>query len=952
MVVRAELEPDTGKIWIESEWRWKEVISTLPGAKWSTDESKWFIPVSWSACLAIRSTFKEELEIGPVLADWATAQREEWIDDCTKIRLATDWPEAEDGSDKHLYWWQRSGSEFIKTGKRVLILDDPGAGKAQPLSEPVLTPKGFVPMGEIKVGDEVVGSNGLPTKVWGVYKQGVRPVYKVSFSDGTHTFADENHLWKVQSKRDSKTGNWQVLSTRDILDRGTHLISTKHGSASKWRIPLCQPVEFEAGSNNFTIDPWALGALLGDGTLGLKGVVFTSADDELVEKMRHSIADLAEMRKIQDEYSYSLAGLRVGKNELLDVLRDLGISGKRSFEKSVPNAYLMAPPEVRLQVLQGLMDTDGYAGKNNQQIYTTVSPKLAEDVAFLVRSLGGRAVVKEKGTIPVGGNYMPINITIRMPKGVNPFSLSRKAALVDVDPHFRLAKFISSIEYSHDEETQCIAVEADDRLYLTRDFIVTHNTLTTITGIQKLFIAGEDVFPILVVAPTSMKRTWKREFEQWWPGMIVQVVSGSAARRKKQLATPAHVYVMNFESIKSHSRLAPYGSIAMKRCPEHGGKDPKVTAGRCEVHIKELNHIKFGSAIIDEIHRCKDPKSQQSRALLSALGDTPIRIGLTGTPIANNVVDLWSLFHLLDPKEFPSKTRWIERFVETMPNPFGGLVVIGIKADRRAEFDAVHNPRMRRMTEDQVLDFLPPIIYERRDCEMSPKQAKAYKEMKEEMIAKLEDGSTVVTTSPMTQAARLLQFASSYCEVETFEEVDEHGFSKISQKTTLVEPSAKLDVFMEDVENKFGDHQVAVMAVSRQLLELMSRRLDKAGIKHGMITGTTPEEARQWYMEEFQAGRLQYILFTSGAGGTGITLTAARYLARLQIPFSFIDYVQTLRRVRRIGAERHENIMVLDYVSTDTADEGVFEVVFKKEMNFQDIVKDNEALKRFLKEEE
>ena len=81
-------------------------------------------------------------------------------------------------------------------------------------------------------------------------------------------------------------------------------------------------------------------------------------------------------------------------------------------------------------------------------------------------------------------------------------------------------------------------------------------------------------------------------------------------------------------------------------------------------------------------------------------------------------------------------------------------------------------------------------------------------------------------------------------------------------------------------------------------------------------------------------------------------MTAARYLARLQIPFSFVDYVQSLRRVRRIGSERHENIIVLDYVATDTADEGVFEVVAKKGQNFQDVVKDAENLKRFVKGEE
>lgn len=598
MTVLAELDPANNRVWLESEWRWKDQITTIPGSKWSNERSQWSIPISWSACLAMRSTFGAELDIGPNLQEWATRVKTDRIDPCVSIRNATEWPDG----DPTLYWWQRSGAEFINKGKRVLIADDPGTGK----------------------------------------------------------------------------------------------------------------------------------------------------------------------------------------------------------------------------------------------------------------------------------------------------------------------------------------------------------TATTIRGLMKTYEEGTNIFPILVVCPASMKQTWAREFDMWWPGLTVQVVKGTTIQRRKQLDKPAHVYVMNLESIRSHSRIQPYGSFSMKKCKKHGGSDAKVTENSCQVHEKELNRMEFGAIVLDEAHRIKDGKALQTRAIKAAAGKTEVRVALTGTPTANDVTDLWSILNFLDPHEFPSKTRWIERYVETMNNVFGGMLILGVKPAARHEFDSMLEPRMRRMHEDAVLDFLPPIVYERRDCEMSAKQAKAYKTMRDDMIADLEDG-TLLAGSSITRNTRLIQFASAYAEVEVTTEEDEFGFPKLKQKTTLTDPSAKLDAFMDDLD-MFGKSQVAVMSVSRQLLRLLSARLTKAKIKHGIIDGLTSEDDRQEAMDDFQAGRIKFILFTSGAGGTGITLTAARYLCRLQIPFSFIDYKQSLRRVRRIGSERHDNIIVVDYVTADTLDEHVFEVVAKKEENFEDVVKDKDALLRMLKD--
>jgi len=477
-------------------------------------------------------------------------------------------------------------------------------------------------------------------------------------------------------------------------------------------------------------------------------------------------------------------------------------------------------------------------------------------------------------------------------------------------------------------------------------------TAQAIRALKRLKDGGEDVFPALVVCPNTLKKNWEREFALWWPGVKVQVVSGTSAQRKKQFSpfteegveTP-DVLIINWESLRTHSRLAPYGSVALARCVECGGMNEKVTPGRCEVHKRELNEIDFKAVIADEVHRSKDPKSKQTRALWSATGNADIRYALTGTPIANDVVDLWTILHWLSPEEWPSKTRWIDRMVDTMLNAFGGLMVLGIKSHMRDEFYATLNPRMRRMLKNVVLPWLPEVTVERRDVEMSAKQKKAYNEMRDWMIAELEGGGVLSAPSVLTQTLRLLQFASSYAEMTVDPLTGE-------SKATLIEPSCKIDALMDDISHgDFGEDSIAVSAVSRQLIELLSARLTKAGIAHGLITGAQNEEERQRAVDDFQAGRTKWILFTAQAGGVGITLTAARRLIRLQRPWSLVDDKQVNDRVHRIGSEIHDNIIITDYVTSHTVEERVREVLESKADSFEEVVKDKEQLLKMLKEE-
>jgi SNF2 family DNA or RNA helicase len=470
-------------------------------------------------------------------------------------------------------------------------------------------------------------------------------------------------------------------------------------------------------------------------------------------------------------------------------------------------------------------------------------------------------------------------------------------------------------------------------------------TAQAIRALKELQDRGEDVFPALIVCPNTLKKNWKREFERWWPGVDVEVIKGSATQRRKIFEESADVYVINWESLRSHSRLSGYGSIALAKCTECGGHDDRVSENRCEVHLRELNHIDFKAVIADEIHRSKEPKSKQTRALWAATGDADIRFALTGTPIANNVLDMWSILHWLSPDEWPSKTRWIDRMINTMMNAFGGMMVLGVKPHMEQEFYAAINPRMRRMLKKKVLPWLPEMMFERKDVEMSTKQKKAYDQMRDLMIAELEDGESVTAPSPLTQTIRLLQFASSFAEMSVDETTGE-------SKVTLVGPSCKVDAVMDDIKNgDFGDDSVAVCAVSRQLIDLLSAEMTKEKIPHGLITGAQSEDERQQAVDDFQSGKIKWILFTAQAGGVGITLTAARRLIMLQRPWSLVDHKQALDRVHRIGSEIHDSIMISDYVTEGTIEERVIQVLETKADNFEQIVRDKAQLLSLLKDD-
>jgi phosphate starvation-inducible PhoH-like protein len=363
-------------------------------------------------------------------------------------------------------------------------------GRAQPLGRQVLTPVGFRPIGSLDVGDLVIGSDGQPTPVLGVYPQGRKKTFRVRTQDGATTVCCPEHLWFVTTPDDRRHGKaGRVVETREMIGR------LRRHHQHRYELPLVSaPVELVPA--DVPIDPYALGLLLGDGCLTASTTPsFSTADPELAWALDDALPRTEVRRKSELEYvlrhaDASRGGLIVA-NPVTEVLREVGLAGTRSTTKYVPSDYLYNSPATRLALLQGLLDTDGgpvrQRGRTCRIQYTTCSEQLADDVVFLVRSLGGIAYLRQRiasGRPPGRVHGRPVHhrsdayvLDIRLPAGIEPFRLARKRDAYRVDGGGRPMRFIEEIEPADEAETVCIQVAAADSLYVTDDFLVTHNTL-------------------------------------------------------------------------------------------------------------------------------------------------------------------------------------------------------------------------------------------------------------------------------------------------------------------------------------------------------------------------------------------------------------------------------------------------------------------------------------------
>lgn len=367
-------------------------------------------------------------------------------------------------------------------------------GRSQPLNSLLFTPNGWKRMGDIKVGDAVIGSDGNLTEVLGVFPQGIRKVYRLTMTDGSSVLACDEHLWQVKTLEDKRRNKPpRILETREMLG------NFRRNHQYRYELPLLSsPIDWEF--SKVPIEPYILGLLLGDGCISDKtSPSFTTKDAELVNYLEMGLEDDLQIRQ-KSSIDYVISNPLAGKgwnksdpirNSLRTSLRKLKLAGTKSATKFIPKCYLYNSSEIRIALLQGLLDTDGgpviQEGRTCRIQYSTTSEKLKDDVIFLVCSLGGVAnwrIRKAEGRKPGFANGREVYhrndsfvFDIRLPSEIAPFRLNRKAEIYNEFGGGRPMRFIKNIEFVGEMETQCIKVDAEDSLYLTDDFILTHNTL-------------------------------------------------------------------------------------------------------------------------------------------------------------------------------------------------------------------------------------------------------------------------------------------------------------------------------------------------------------------------------------------------------------------------------------------------------------------------------------------
>jgi phosphate starvation-inducible protein PhoH len=388
---------------------------------------------------------------------------------------------------------QKKALKAIADNQVTFLYGAPGTGKAQPLDSIVYTPDGPIKMGNIKVGDRVCTPDSSSARVLAIYPQGVKDIYRLTFADGSATECCKEHLWRISERRKKNRSKKTIVDTQYLMDN----IATKLGERNIY-IELSNIVQFS--KQNLLIDPYVLGVLIGDGNICNANVCLSSADEEILTSISNDLPAGYSLKSSFRDYDYRIVKTTLHKlngsqsNLYKDSLRLYGLWGKKSYEKFIPEDYIFSSEEQRWSILQGLMDTDGYVDKKTgQAFFSTSSQMLANDIKLLVDSLGGLCSISEKSpTYTYLGEKKSGRKTyiccLNLPDCSKAFRLNRKKEIAKPKTKYSPKKrVLVSVEKIGQKEAQCILIDSKDHLYLTDNFIVTHNTHCAVGyGIQEM----------------------------------------------------------------------------------------------------------------------------------------------------------------------------------------------------------------------------------------------------------------------------------------------------------------------------------------------------------------------------------------------------------------------------------------------------------------------------------
>lgn len=802
---------------------------------------------------------------------------------------------------------QRVGIAWLYLRGKGLIADQVGP---QPLDALVLTPTGYRRMGELVVGDELIDPDGAPSTVTGIYEQGVQAVYRILFSDGTHAESTLNHLWYVRGPIEpyrtrvggqSRSGEtWHVRSLDEIRSR-----------SKSSAVPLIRkPPDFRDGP--LPLDPYLLGLLLGDGSL-VRGARFYSADDELIDAFHVALPP----EWVGTERA-SVRGCRaVGTAGSIPILRDLGLLGKRAWEKFVPQAYLWSSAATRLAVLQGLMDTDGWWAAGSVQ-FSSTSRQLAEDVLHLARSLGLRTfgpgvktpTYSYKGERRTGRTSYSVGMAET--QDIRVFRLKRK--LIE-QPRRRVTgdltnageratwkrdqrvKWIRDIQYFRTVPVRCISVSAPSQLYVTNGWTVTHNTgkSAQAAGLIALIKQNAELDNgkrVVVICRPAAIDQWRKELIRFLPGLHIVDAAGTRAQRVKSYISGWDILITGYQMLLRDQ--------------------------------EDLDHFQIAALVIDDVDPLRNRSNRSAAAIKRLARRSPRVIELNATPLQKKLRELHSMLEPVGGYEvFGSETNFRRNYERTelisVYNKSLGREVVTKKTQGYKNIDdfirKVAPMTLRRtaahITDVDLPEIMPPHnIY----LDLYPAQQQKYEELREGVLKIIKtEGSKV---KRINAVARFVYGAMVCSGLATIGEPDGPG------------SSSKLD-WVENalVDGDLSDEKVVVFLQFTKACAALSERLSKAGVEHAMIWGReSGRAARAAAQEQFWEDPNCRVLIGTAAMEASLNLQVARHLINVDTLLNPARMQQLVGRIRRDGSA-HRAIFVHNLFCSGTQEEGYLDAL-------------------------
>ncbi|AII51996.1 SNF2-related protein [Hymenobacter sp. APR13] len=779
------------------------------------------------------------------------------------------------------------------------LADDMGLGKAQPLHARILTPTGWKQMGDMQPGDTLINSQGGTSRVTGVFPQGEKEIFRVTFTDGSTAECCAEHLWAVQSPVQKHRG--QGYQVRELADL-RHDLHDRHGN-TKWFVPMVKPVEL--APRPIVLDPYLLGLLLGDGCFRRNSVGLTTADAEIVNYAAEALPPGLRMQPVTPGgYDYNLVKASGWTNALMQEVKALGLKDRKSADKFIPEAYLFNDVATRLAVLQGLMDSDGYVSASGDVCqFTSVSEQLTAGVTFLVQSLGG--TVRQSSKVPTYSHngeqrtgQRAYTLTLSLLPHIVPFRLGRKAALYRPKTKYQPYRGIRAVELVGMMPAQCISVDAPDRLYVTDNFILTHNTIQTLALLLHRKESGEaGGAASLLAMPTSLVYNWLSEAQKFTPALRLLVYTGTY--RDKNVDQFADYDVV----------LTSYGIV------------------RLDAEL--LKTYKFDYVILDESQAIKNPGSTTSHAVRGL--HSRHRLILTGTPVENSTMDLWSQMSFINPGLLGTQTFFRKEFLKPIEK--------GKDEGRTRKLHALIKPFILRRHKAQVAKELPEKIENLSYCPMTEEQQHCYEETKSyyrnKILQNIEEHGTASTQFMLLQGLTKLRQIANHPRMADEEYVHESG---------------KLREIVRMIKSVVSEgHKVLVFSQFVKHLDIVRASLDERDIEYAYLDGNTRD--RHKVVTRFQeTEELRVFLISLKAGGVGLNLTAADYVFILDPWWNPAVEAQAVDRAHRIGQQR--TVFTYKFITQNTVEEKILALQHKKIQLVTDLITTDEAIIKSLTKED